>query len=82
MRARVLDWPTSQLAAGGASTRALGEPPAFVDSARLFVPPGAESLRQFVRAMGAFLQGMEHYVVREKPTSPVYAYEDITELTP
>ena len=40
------------------------------------------SLRQFVRAMGAFLQGMEHYVVREKPTSPVYAYEDITELTP
>ena len=57
----------------------------FVDSARLFdddFRQGAESLRQFVRAMGAFLQGMEHYVVREKPTSPVYAYEGITELTP
>jgi hypothetical protein len=56
----------------------------FVDSAGLFDDDfrrGAESLRQFVRAMGSFLEGMEHYVMRERPTSPVYAYDGITELT-
>lgn len=56
----------------------------FVDSAGLFgddFREGAESLRTFVRAMDAFLEGMERYVIRESPTSPVHAYEGITELT-
>jgi hypothetical protein len=56
----------------------------FVDSAGLFdddFRQGAESLRKFVRAMGSFLDGMEHYIVREKPTSPAFAYEGVTELT-
>jgi hypothetical protein len=56
----------------------------FVDSAGLFEDDfrqGAESLRNFVRAMGSFLAGMEHYIVREKPTSPVFAYEGVAELT-
>jgi hypothetical protein len=56
----------------------------FVDSAGLFdddFRQGAESLRQFVRAMGSFLEGMERYILRKRPTSPVFAYEGITELT-
>jgi hypothetical protein len=56
----------------------------FVDSAGLFDDDfrrGAESLRNFVRAMGSFLDGMEHYIVRDKPTSPAFAYEGVTELT-
>jgi hypothetical protein len=56
----------------------------FVDSAGLFgddFREGAESLRTFVRAMAAFLEGMERYVTRESPTSPVRAYEGVTELT-
>jgi hypothetical protein len=46
----------------------------FIDSARLFdddFRQGAESLRQFVRAMGAFLQGMEHYVAGEADVTGV-----------
>jgi hypothetical protein len=56
----------------------------FVDSAGLFdddFRQGAESLRQFVRSVGSFLEGMECYILRDAPTSPVFAYEDITELT-
>jgi hypothetical protein len=56
----------------------------FVDSAGLFddgFRQGAESLRQFVRAMSSFLEGMERYILRDGPTSPVFAYEGITELT-
>jgi hypothetical protein len=56
----------------------------FVDSARLFdddFRQGAESLRQFVRTMGSFLEGMERYILRNGPTSPVFGYEGITELT-
>ena len=56
----------------------------FVDSAGLFdddFRKGAESLRQFVRAMGSFLEGMERYILRDRPTSPVFAYEGITEVT-
>jgi hypothetical protein len=56
----------------------------FVDSARLFdddFRQGAESLRLFVRTMGSFLEGMERYILREGPPSPVFAYEGITELT-
>jgi hypothetical protein len=56
----------------------------FVDSAGLFdddFRQGAESLRRFVHTMGSFLEGMERYVLRDGPTSPVFAYEGITELT-
>jgi hypothetical protein len=56
----------------------------FVDSAGLFdddFRQGAESLRQFVRAMDSFLEGMERYILRNGPTSPVFAYDGITELT-
>ena len=42
---------------------------------------GAETLRSFVLGIGSFLEGMERYVVRERPTSPVFAYDGVTELT-
>jgi hypothetical protein len=42
---------------------------------------GAERLHSFVSATGSFLDGMERYIVRENPSSPVFAYEGITELT-
>jgi hypothetical protein len=42
---------------------------------------GAESLRRFVRTVGSFLEGMERYILRDAPTSPVFAYEGVTELT-
>jgi methyl-accepting chemotaxis protein len=56
----------------------------FVDSAGLFddgFRHRAESLRRFVRAVSSFLEGMERYIVREKPTSATFAYTSITELT-
>jgi hypothetical protein len=56
----------------------------FAHSAGLFdddFREGAESLRQFVRTTGSFLEGMERYILRDAPTSPVFAYEGITELT-
>jgi hypothetical protein len=56
----------------------------FVDSAGLFdedFRQGAESLRQFVLTVSSFLEGMERYILRDAPTSPVFAYEGITELT-
>jgi len=31
--------------------------------------------------MGSFLEGMERYILRDGPTSPVFAYEGITEVT-
>ncbi len=42
---------------------------------------GAEQLRDFVRAIGSFLEGMERYIVRDRPSPPVFAYEGVTELT-
>jgi hypothetical protein len=42
---------------------------------------GAERLRSFVRAVGSFLQGTERYILAENPSSPVFAYDDVTELT-
>jgi hypothetical protein len=42
---------------------------------------GAERLHSFIRATGSFLEGMERYIVRENPSSPVFAYQGITELT-
>ena len=42
---------------------------------------GAEKLRGFVRAFGSFLEGMERYIVRDRPLPPVFAYEGVTELT-
>jgi hypothetical protein len=42
---------------------------------------GAERLRSFVRAAGSFLEGTERYILRERPSSPVSAYEGVTELT-
>jgi len=56
----------------------------FVDSGGLFDDEfrrGAESLRRFVRTMSSFLEGMELYVLREQPTTPVHAYDGVTELT-
>jgi hypothetical protein len=41
----------------------------------------AEDLRSFVRAASSFLDGMERYILRERPSSPVFAFEGVTELT-
>jgi hypothetical protein len=56
----------------------------FAGSAGLFdedFREGAERIRSFVRAVRSFLEGMERYVVRERPASPVFAYDGVTELT-
>jgi hypothetical protein len=56
----------------------------FAGSAGLFdegFREGAETLRSFVLGIGSFLEGMERYIVRERPTSPVFAYDGVTELT-
>ena len=56
----------------------------FASSAGIFdddFREGAESLRSFVRQTGSFLEGMERYIVRESPTTPVFAYEGVTGLT-
>jgi hypothetical protein len=56
----------------------------FAGSAGLFdqdFRQGAERIHSFVRAFSSFLEGMERYVVRERPASPVLAYDGVTELT-
>ena len=56
----------------------------FAGSAGLFDEDfrrGAEALRSFVLGIGSFLEGMERYIVRERPTSPVFAYDGVTEVT-
>jgi hypothetical protein len=54
----------------------------FVDTADLFGDDfrrRAENLRMFVSEIGSFLEGMERYIQREQPTSPVFAFDGITE---
>ena len=56
----------------------------FAGSAGIFgddFRAGAETLHSFIGATRSFLEGMERYIVRENPSSPVVAFEGITELT-
>jgi hypothetical protein len=56
----------------------------FAGSAGIFddaFREGAEGLADFVRAIGSVLEGMERYILREQPSSPVFAYDGVTELT-
>jgi hypothetical protein len=56
----------------------------FAGSAGLFDQDfrrGAEGLQSFIRTTSSFLEGMERYITRENVSSPVLAYQGITELT-